>query len=463
MSRRHCEFSSPDSGSVLLVAVIFAAILGVLVTSYLNLAMGEYEQADASFMHNALVNLTEAGTDEAIWSIQRQDWTGWVDLGTYMGKSLTGFDLGSGKMGTVRILVQNYDSTPVIYTEGSASGYNTDRTIPRQIRVGLVNRSPFANGLSAKEDVTVDQGTASIDSYDSSAGPPDPFFNRNDNGSMVSVSVVFNDPASADSSIYGYVATAGTPPPLGSAGMIYGPNWMPGDPMVDPSRLTYDYTGEFSDVDPPTMSPGALGDSDSDIVYLTDPAGSPGSRTITGGLPELPIEYHLTDFRMNYDREMIITGHVLIRVDGDVDLTNLTINPYSTLTVFVEGRMDVAGLGFSNGNDHADSFVVYGTNDVDQVIDFDDCSDSTAAIYAPNALVELDAGGAGPGFSGAAVAKNLFLQNGVQFHYDERLKEFQGPNPSYRMENWLELVKKNDRVDFSSWSAAVASAEALPL
>ena len=210
------------------------------------------------------------------------------------------------------------------------------------------------------------------------------------------------------------------------------------------------------------MLPTAKGDTDPDIVYLTG-SGGPGSRTITGGLPSLPLEYHLSDFDMNNNREIIINGHVLMRIDGDVDISNLTINAGSSLVLYVHGDFEVSGNGYANANYMTESFVIYGTNNDDDDVEFtlNGSAGLSAAVYAPNADLTVNGGGSGPGFSGAAVAKEIHLNGGVVFHYDEGLDSFTGNDPNFKLKSWYELVQREDRINFESWTTAIADVEAL--
>ena len=242
-------------GSALITALIFAVALGVMVTSILKLATGESELADESFLRNTLVNLNEAGAEEALWSVNKQDWTGWDDLGTYRGRLITGLNLGNGNQGTVHVLVENFNIMPIVYTKAAigliASGLTLGGSVSKQVRMELANRTLFANGLTAKETLTINGGSAIVDSYQSSAGPPDPLLNRRDKGTVATVSIEFEDLDAGNSEIYGYVATGGGAPAFGPNAKVYSEDWAPGDPLVDPSRVTTDFTAEFPDIDPP--------------------------------------------------------------------------------------------------------------------------------------------------------------------------------------------------------------------
>ena len=213
-------------GSTILIALIFAVVIGVLVISYSRLSIGEYIQADKTFMYNALLNLNEAGSEEAIWAISKNDWTGFTEEGggAYKVKTVTNLNLGNGKTGTVNILVENWTTMPIIFTGASAT-LNDGSKISKQIRMELENRTLFANGLTAKDRLRITGGSASIDSYDSAAGGRDATTNRKDNGSIGTLSVEFENLDAGNAEVYGYVATGGGAPAFGPSAKVYGTGW----------------------------------------------------------------------------------------------------------------------------------------------------------------------------------------------------------------------------------------------
>src|SRR5437870_3803842 len=60
-------------GSVLITALILAAIIAISLTSYIKLALNSLTLADRSFYQNAAVNLTEVGIEEAMYCYNQLD------------------------------------------------------------------------------------------------------------------------------------------------------------------------------------------------------------------------------------------------------------------------------------------------------------------------------------------------------------------------------------------------------
>src|ERR1051326_809935 len=72
-------------GSVLIVALLLAAIIGISLVSYLKLANGSLKQANRSFYANSGMNVAEVGLEQAIACFNQLDnttvasaWSGWT-------------------------------------------------------------------------------------------------------------------------------------------------------------------------------------------------------------------------------------------------------------------------------------------------------------------------------------------------------------------------------------------------
>ncbi len=92
-------------GSVLLTALIFSVIIGISITSYLQMSANSLKLAHRTFFADAAGNLAEAGTEEAVWSFNKLGyatdsasistaWSGWTLGNTVADTDIT--SLGSG-------------------------------------------------------------------------------------------------------------------------------------------------------------------------------------------------------------------------------------------------------------------------------------------------------------------------------------------------------------------------------
>src|SRR5690606_7825926 len=107
--------------------------------------------------------------------------------------------------------------------------------VTRQVRVELSRRSPFANGITARDGARFKGGNSTVDSYRSSLGPPSAS-NRFDNGSVASVSVEVDAVDLSNATIYGYVATGAMMPKVGPKGRVMGAD-TPAGVRVDTNRI----------------------------------------------------------------------------------------------------------------------------------------------------------------------------------------------------------------------------------
>ena len=83
------------------------------------------------------------------------------------------------------------------------------------------------------------------------------------------------------------------------------------------------------------------------------------------------------------------------------------------------------------------NLIMYGTAS-SQTIKLHGNGAAQAAIYAPNADLELKGGGGTGVFMGAAVVKTAFVNGNFEFHYDEDLSNL-GSSGVYLVGGWREL------------------------
>jgi Tfp pilus assembly protein PilX len=109
---------SPVRGSVLIVAMILVAVIGISLASYLSLNMNSTRLSQRSYMATAAMNLADTGVEEAVWSINQAvgggtgAWTDWASVGTTdRRRNFSGFTLGAGLTGNVRVFVENANLT----------------------------------------------------------------------------------------------------------------------------------------------------------------------------------------------------------------------------------------------------------------------------------------------------------------------------------------------------------------
>ncbi len=427
-------------GSILIVAIFFTAIIGVLIISYLKVASGELKRSDKTFLYNTLLNLSEAGAEEVTWALNNDDWTGWQEIDSAMVKRLSNVDIGNGNKAIIYTYVENYDGTsPVIYTEGNFKD-NDGTVLRKQLRLDLTTRGVFANGLTSKDALRFVGGNVKIDSYNSSNGDYDSVLNRNDKGTAASISVANDAVDLGNAEVYGYVATGGADPVVGPNGKIYGSD-TPNGVDIDSGRITKDFYMNFPDISIPALA----------NAITTYPSGN----TVTiGGSEDLPDEYKLSSIDINSNQKLIIDGVAILIIDNDIDVKGeIEIKDGGQLTIYVDGDVTIGGNGFANKTNKPEKLVIYGTSTTngDKTIKLHGKGSLQAAVYAPYSKIDLKGGGGDIGkFSGAVVGYKIFFNGNYEFHYDEQLASFDGDNETFKLKSWRELYSSTTRIDFDA-------------
>jgi hypothetical protein len=432
---RNQKRTSDRRGSVLLVTMILTLGLAIFLGSYLKLAMGAYKNSNRSFFANSCLNLAEAGLEEAMYALNNTDWAGWTSSSGNMTRTISNVALGQSNTGSITVRVYNYasDLSPRIVAEGRATLVSGPQIV-KQVEVRASKKSFWANGMVAKENVEFKGGNAYVDSYDSSdpnhsnAGLYD-FSKRKDRGSVGSVMVTADALSISNAEIYGYAATGGNQPTVGSGGKIRGTN-TPVGVDVDPDRIRTDFTANFEDVTGPT-SFDQIYTNISGAVNL----GTSGSTTVIKA----------TEIQNKNGEVTQILGDVTMVVSGDIDIKgDFQIEKDSSLTLYVEGDVDIGGNGLMNMSGLPKNLIMYGTAS-SQTIKLHGNGAAQAAIYAPNADLELKGGGATGIFMGSAVVKTVFMNGNFEFHYDEDLSNVDSSGV-YTVGAWRELYRQAEWV-----------------
>lgn len=442
ISHTHPTRTDRRRGSALLVAIILITVLMTVSLGYLRMATTELRMADHGFMQHALLNLAEAGADEAAWSLIHDDWTGWTRVGNTMVRREMGFDLGNKRTAMYITFVYDYQGAPVIFTEGRSFN-DRGKAMVKQVRMELSRRSVMANGMTAKESIRFVGGNAYIDSYNSQNGGYNYLTNSADGGSAGSLSVAVDAVDIGNAAIRGYIATGGAAPILGSNGTVYGDDTVFNDgERIDWSRVATDFYADLPDVEMPTRF----------TVTATSLALSGGTTTIgTTGTSNFPEVYDLDSLDIASGQTLQITGDVVFMTSGDSDIKGtLEIIPGGKVRWYSAGSITVGGKGVANTTNVPENLAIYGTSSTAGETAFTMHGNGavTAAIYAPNTDVSLQGGGSSGALFGGVVANEISVNGNYSFHYDEGLADFGGENRSYKVDDWRELADASERLPF---------------
>jgi hypothetical protein len=446
-----------ERGSLLIVAMIFAAVLGIAITSYIQMARSNLNISSRAFYNNAGINLAETGLEEAMWSINEMvagntaAWSGWTTSGANAWRKWTGYGFDQNATGTVRIYVQNFNgvAAPRLVARASVNVVG-GAPLDKWILVDLRKRSKFANGLVAKDAISFSGNNATVNSWNSDPDnnpltPPIPYSDavKKDNGSVGSISVSVDAVLVQNADIWGYAATGGALPKVGANGLV-GPFGTASGSM-DMSRVSTDFAASFDPVVAPSQSYYVIG-------------GITSSTTLPrlGDAPAADGKFYYSATQVNFNNAVLTIGNnvVLRLTDTSTSIRigggsgELRINAGAKLEVYAPGSIDIAGKGIFNGGTTATtanqpaSCQIWGTaTSGTQDIKIAGNGVLSAVVYAPQGSVKINGNG---DVMGSVVANDITVVGNAQFHYDESLANMDSGNP-YGITRWQELTSASDR------------------
>jgi Tfp pilus assembly protein PilX len=474
MKTRPSPFAS-ERGSLLIVAMILSAVIGISIASYIRLGVQSQKISNRALYNNAAINLAERGMEEAMYSINQMvnngsyDWSGWTNDGTASDSSAwrkwTGYTFDQNATGIVRVYIYNYRGVvaPRLVARSTVTlGGQTSAPIEKWIEVSLSKTSKFANGLVAKNNIRFSGGNVVVDSWfsdpDNDNDPADavPYSDgvKRDNGSVGSISIAPDSVDPGNGSIYGYAATGGSGITVGPQGRV-GPFGTADGDIADGHTST-DFSASFDAVTPPSTH------SYTPISAITNSTSLPGTVAAAGDgkyYIECPsVSFNNKTLSVEAGKEVILkltdtsTG---IAIGGGSGAIN--INTGGKLIVYTAGSVAIAGNGVTNGgttNATAGApinFQIWGTRTSGslQSISIKGNGVLSGVIYAPYASVTMNGGGSSGSVMGSIVADNITVTGGANFHYDESLANFGGGNP-YRVTSWRELTTAASRNSYAS-------------
>jgi hypothetical protein len=443
---------------VLIVALLISALIALALGSYLALNLGTSRLARQGYQQNAAFHLAETGAEEAVWSFNRANakagdaWTGWStgNAGAAWRK-FTGFDFGGNTTGTIKVYVSNArplaSERPMVIARSEVTAPGAPAST-RMIEVTLARRSYFANGLVARETVRFAGLNTTVDSWNSDpdndpATPPVDYSAavRNDRGSIATLAVENSAMLVNQASVWGFVATGGAPPEVGVQGSIRGAN-TPAGVQIDPIRVSTDFSANLPLISAPLD--GTL----IDAVGAT--LGTVGQAT-RWRCPGLVLKANQT-LTILGDVTLILTAATGTALDVTGN-ASIVVPVGSSLVVYVEADLKIAGNGLGNANSRPATCLIWGTSisAAGQSIQVAGNGALKAAIYAPNADVKINGNGE---IMGAIVGRVITFVGNANFHYDESLANF-GDNTPFGVTRWHELTTGAERDRwagvFSGW------------
>ncbi len=146
-------------GTVILVAMCFAAVIAISLSSYLAIARVSMEQSNRSFQTDLSKQLAEAGLETALAAANTNDWSGWTLSGTTATRTVTFAEGpakygGIGVTGTIKLRVDNYNAHNQSAAWNSSTTYRINDLVGnngiwyRSVRHENLNRTPASGSGS---------------------------------------------------------------------------------------------------------------------------------------------------------------------------------------------------------------------------------------------------------------------------------------------------------------------------
>jgi hypothetical protein len=454
-------------GSLLIVAMILTAVIGISLASYIRLGLQSQKISNRALYNNAAINLAENGLEEAMYSINKMvddptyNWSGWTTTGSganddakrrFPSSSGT-YSFDQNATGYVRVYVYNYKgiTSPIVVARSTINlGGGSSAAIEKWVEVRLQRTSKFANGLVAKDTILFRGNNPSVDSWNSDPGHGTAGHtcsytafssaNKNDAGSVGSISVAIDSVLVKQADVWGYVSTNGDDPTdsVGKNGSIKGED-TPSGVNVDPNRVSTSFSASFDQVTTPSTSGlTSLGTINSPTTLGT--AGT--TQTILATAISLSGNSKIVTIQGNVTLVLSAgEGAQAITLNGNG--SGITVAANSSLKIYTAGNIDLTGQGILNTSGAPKNIQIYGTStstSTDQTIKIAGGGSFSGCIYAPNGNVELRGDGS---MYGSVVAEDIDLTGNANFHYDESLGNLDAGNP-FRVGSWKELTLEDE-------------------
>lgn len=134
---------------------------------------------------------------------------------------------------------------------------------------------------------------------------------------------------------------------------------------------------------------------------------------------------------------------IVLHITGDIQLgqsCEIVVTEGSSLIIYCDGNISCgngSGINTKNPPEAASTLQLYATGGNQQTFDIKAKSTFTGVIYAPNANIELYAGGDA---YGSIVAKTFEFKAGGNYHYDEALRKVEADEQGVRfvIKRWYE-------------------------
>jgi hypothetical protein len=410
---------SRKEGSILLLTLILAIIMGTALGSYLVLASGQQGSVARSQRWNAALNIAEAGIEEGLAQVNASPSDFSVNGWTLVGTTNYGPERQTLAHGSYSVLIAG-KALPTIYSTGFVTAPITGTVMSRTIRVTTQVLPLFNVALGAVGNIDMNGHNMVTDSWNSHST------NLSNNGLYTSSKISTNGDVASEQGIVniGQQTVNGNLYLGPTATYVSGTNQVLG-------TIHNDYNVNFPEVTMPASAATALPPVTTNGVDLL--AMDNTTYIVSDNKPiEVPAGYTnvtLIVHQQNWSPTSITLD------GGTTNAAFLTVyddpsSPGGSVTI--GGNSSGGGIGATPVN-----FIFYGTANLATLSLFG-TSTFIGAIYAPDSLMKLSGGGNSYNLMGAAIVKNASIEGHYDIHYDEALSKF-GPAKGFIANSWQEL------------------------
>jgi len=440
------QTKSQNQGSVLLVSLLTATIIGVALGSYLTLTSNQHQSVFRSMTWNEGIPVAEAGIEEALTQIYYQgitnlsanNWTWGID-GCYHKQRSVGtngayFDVAIRPVDPPVIAATAYVRAPL--TPSSAFGMilgtvNSRETTPshikRRVQVATSRSASYDAPLVAKGTIDFSGQNVQTDGFNSS----DPNYSTNG----------MYDPTPAKTKAIGDVRSNAGAGKLAAIGV--GNADIKGHLTTGPDGVV-EITGGGSVGSVAWVNAGTVGiepgyrtaDNNLEILDVKEPFSGSGFTPIAGTANGTNYNYVLPlngNYKLgSFGGKVLVTGNATLWVTDSVSFNgqdSIYIAPGASLKLYVSApTTTLNGNGIINANGSVNTFQYFGLP-TNTAFDFHANAAFIGTVYAPQAALSLGGGGNDIyDFVGAAVVNTVKLNGHIHFHYDEQLRKlYPGP------------------------------------
>jgi len=432
-------------GSVLVVALLVAALIALVLGGYLSLNLGSARLSQRTFNRGASFHLAEAGLEEGLWTYNRllaghgDAWDGWKLSGEAAWRRLDGFALSASATGSIKVyaspVAPDEQARPSLVALASVQSPG-GAPVTQLLEVSLRRRSFFAAGLVARDRLAFHGRNTTFDSWDSDpdqdpATPAVPYSapRSNDRGEIATGADEQADLDLNKARIFGYLRTRGLAPVLQSPGLI-GP-FGTADGVIDATRVGKDYNDDFPLIAAPA-----------DGVFIAEfgpTLGTLGAAT----------SWRAASLKLSGKKSLTVLGDVTLVLTDLLDAFSITgssqliIPSGSSLTVYHSGDLFIGGGGIANGNATPSSLQFWSTADGSrrQRVSIAGGGGLSALVYAPEADFSVVGNGE---FFGSVVAREVTFGGNAAYHQDLALARLVRHAP-YRASGWRSVDDPAER------------------